>query len=137
MMWSFLAESRPVSSFPSLWVEFGFLVFLPDFGLKLLDTTFSIIQGDRLVMGELLVDSMIMNLRKDGSASLSEESNSERLHSSFFLISHMYYLFFHRSFASPPTMESNFWWEFIKGEAYSPWLRQGYTTSILKSGLRF
>ena len=49
---------------------------LTDLGLKLPEITFSIMKENRIVIGELLIDSMIM---KDKSALLSEESNSERL----------------------------------------------------------
>ena len=43
-------------------------------GVKLLNITFSIIKGDKLVIGKPL-DSIIMNLGKVDSASLSEEES--------------------------------------------------------------
>ena len=57
--------------FPPPRREFHFKTFFRDTRVKLLDITFSIMNGDRFV------DSITMNLGKSNSASLSEESNSE------------------------------------------------------------
>ena len=51
-------------------------------GVKFVDLTFSIIKGDELEIGALL-NSMIMNLGKGISVSLSEESDSFKLRLNF------------------------------------------------------
>ena len=51
-------------------------------GVKFVDITFLIMKGDKLVIGALL-DSMIMNLGKGASVSLSEESDSFKLRLNF------------------------------------------------------
>ena len=53
---------------------FNFSIFFTDMGVKLLDITFSIIKGDKLVIDKRL-DSIIMNLGKVNSTSLSEEES--------------------------------------------------------------
>ena len=77
LMWNLVIFSRKSAYFffPPSWAEFHFLIFFRDISVKLLDITFSIMDGDRFV------DSITMNLGKGDSASLSrEESNSERFH---------------------------------------------------------
>ena len=59
-----------------------FFNFLTVIGVRFVDITFSIMNGDKLVIGELL-DSMIMNLGKVASVSLSEESDLFKLHLNF------------------------------------------------------
>ena len=51
-------------------------------GVRFVDITFSIINGDKLVI-EALLDSMIMNLGEGASVSLSEESDSFKLRLNF------------------------------------------------------
>ena len=51
-------------------------------GVRFVDITFSIMKGDKLVIGALL-DSMIMNLGEGASVSLSEESDSFKLRLNF------------------------------------------------------
>ena len=51
-------------------------------GVKFLDITFSIMKGDKLVIGALL-DSMIKNLGKGASVSLSEEFDFFKLRFNF------------------------------------------------------
>ena len=81
-------------------------------GVKFVDITFSIMKGDGFVIGALL-DSMIMNLGKAASVSLSEESDSFKLRMNFFVWerSHVCYIFFngpmlHHPLQSP-TWEGN------------------------------
>ena len=94
-------------------------------------------KGDGFVMGEL-VGSISMNLGKGDSASLSkEESNSERFHFNFLFEKAIYIICFCWSYAPPPTTESKLCWECTKGETRSPWLRQGYITSILVLRTKF
>ena len=63
--------------------------------------TFSIMKSNRLIIGELFVDSMIVNLKKDKSALLSEESNSEVTFKFFVWICHVYYFFCQFCASSP------------------------------------
>ena len=58
------------------------------------DITFSIMKGDKFVIGAWL-DSMIMNLRKGASVSLSEESDSFKLRLNFCLRKkpYLFYIF--------------------------------------------
>ena len=79
---SFSVENLRVSSFPPQQAEFHFLIFLTVIGVKFVDITFSIMKSDKLVIGALL-DSMIMNLGKGASVSLSEECNSFKLRLNF------------------------------------------------------
>ena len=53
-----------VFSFPPLWIVSLFNCWT-DFGLELPDVIFYIIKGETPVIGEVLVDSIIMNLGKD------------------------------------------------------------------------
>ena len=76
-------------------VWFFNLFFFTVIDVKFVDITFSIIKGDKLVIGALL-DLMIMNLGKGASVSLSEESNLFKLCLNFFVWerSHICYIFF-------------------------------------------
>ncbi len=56
--------------------------------IKFVDITFSIMKGDKFVIGALL-DSMIMNREKGTSVSLSEESDSFKLRLSDFPSRHL------------------------------------------------
>ena len=126
---SFSVENQRVSSFPPRQVEFDFFNFLTVIGVKFVKF-FSIMKGDKFVTGALL-DSMIMNQGKGVSVSLSEECDSFKLCLNFCLRKKPYLLYiFHWSYVPPSTAESNLKREWIKGETYSPWLRQGYNTSI-------
>ena len=64
-------------------------------GVKCVDITFSVMKSDKLVIRALL-DSMIMNLGKGASVSLSEKSDSFELRLNFFVWerSHIRYIFF-------------------------------------------
>ena len=82
--------------------SFVFEFFKTDLGFQLPDIIFSVMNGDRLVLGELLVDLMIMDLGKEDSGSLSEGSNSERLYFSFlFEFAKCIICFFFFFFAGP------------------------------------
>ena len=117
--------------------ELHFLNFLTVMGVKFVDITFSIMKGDKFAIGALL-DSMIMNLGKGASVSLSEEFDSFKLRLNFYLRKKPCLLYiFHWSYAPPPTTESNLRREWTKGETHSPWLRRGYNTSILVLRARF
>ena len=54
-------------------------------GVKFVDITFLILKGDKFVIGALL-DSMFMNRPKGASVSLSEESDSYKLHFNFLFV---------------------------------------------------
>ena len=71
------------------------------------------------------LEVFLMNLRK--SAASFSKSDSYRFHLFFFIWRHQRCGIF---FAGPST-ESNLCWECIKGETHLPWLRRGYTTSML------
>ena len=60
------------------------LIFFTDFGVILLDMTFSIMNGERLVIGELF-NSIEMNLGKGDSTSSSESVSLKFLLSFFYL----------------------------------------------------
>ena len=63
-------------------------------GIKFVDITFSIMKGDKSVVGALL-DSMIMNLGKGASVSLSDKSDSFKLRLNFLQErSYICYIFF-------------------------------------------
>ena len=74
----FFVENQRVSSFLPWQAEFDLKNFFTVIGVKFVDITFSIMKGDKLVI-EALLDSMIINLRKGTSVSLSEESDSFKL----------------------------------------------------------
>ena len=86
-------------------------------------------KGDKSVIGALL-DSMIMNLRKDASVSLSEESDSFKLCLNFLFEKEAMSLFFTSSVLQNEK-------EIKQWVTYLPWLSRGYNTSILKLRARF
>ena len=65
----FPGENQRVSSFLPQQAQF---YFFTEIGVKFVDITFSIINGDKLGIGALL-DSVIINLGKGASVSLFEE----------------------------------------------------------------
>ena len=107
-------------------------------GVKLVDVTFSIMKGDEFVIGALL-DSMIMNLGKGVSVSLSEESNSFKLRLNFFVWerSHVCYMFFISPMLHHPPWSPTWEGNEPKTETNSPWLRRGNNTRILILRVRF
>ena len=94
--------------------------------IKLIDITFSMMKGDKLVIGAL-IDSMIMNLGKGASVSLSEESNSFKLSLNFFVWERSYicYIFFTDPTLHHPPWSPTWGREWTKGETHLPWLRRG------------
>ena len=75
MLWNMVIFSRKSACFFfSTSSSVPFFNFFTNMGVKLLDITFSIIKGDRLVIGKPL-DFIIMNLGKVDSTSLSEEES--------------------------------------------------------------
>ena len=132
---SFSVENQRVSSFPLWQAEFHFLNFLTVMGVKFVDITFSIMKGDKFVIGALL-DSMIMNLGKGASVYLSEESDSFKLRLNFLFEKEAISVICF-SLVLCSTTESNLRRKWTKGETHSPWLRRGYNTSILILRARF
>ena len=74
-------------------------------GVKFVDITFLVMKSKKLVIRALL-DSVIMNLGKGASVSLSEMSDSFKLHLNFCLRKPYLLYIFHWSYAPRPTMES-------------------------------
>ena len=116
--------------------KLSFLVILTDFLVVLVEITFSVRKGENLAWPTSSKDSLTMNLGK--SAASFSESDSDWFCLVFFLIEDaIVAVYFCWPCAPPPTMESNLCWKWTKGETHSPWLRRGYTTSILKLRIGF
>ena len=112
-----------------------FLVFLTVFRVTFVEITFSMKKGENLASQTSSKESIIMNLGKSAPCSQSLILTSFVI---FFYLKMPYILY---SFCwpcnPPPTIESNLCWEWTRGETHSPWLRQGYTTSILELRVGF
>ena len=126
----------------SLWVV------LTDISATLAERNISVAKGESLVIGFSSTVLRTLELGKEvdtSSISLSlyvsvkvSASGWDFLGNLFGIwgrgvqISHVYRLTFYWSSAPPLTMESNFCWELTKRETLSPWLKCGFTISILE-----
>ena len=104
-------------------------------GIKFVDITFSVMKGDKFVIGALS-DSMIMNLGKGASVSLSEESDLFWLHLNLLFEKEAISVICF-SLVLCSITEFNLRREWTNGESHSLWLRREYNTSVLVLRARF